>query len=63
MRERLREQTKDVFNIVTDDEAWLYNYDLEEKQQSTEWCFQNEYSPTTVRRRRSVGKTMVESFF
>lgn len=54
---------KSVYNIVTGDESWIYQYDPETKQQSSVWCLQDEAPPTKVVRSRSVGKMMVASFF
>jgi len=52
-----------VWNIVTGDETWIYNYDPETKQQSTVWVFECEPNPTKVVRGRSAAKRMVASFF
>lgn len=55
--------SKAVYNIVTGDESWIYQYDPETKNQSTVWVFQDEPPPTKVARSRSVGKQMVACFF
>lgn len=55
--------SKAVYNIVTGDESWIYEYDPETKNQSTVWVFQDEPPPTKVARSRSVGKQMVACFF
>lgn len=55
--------SKSVFNILTSDESWIYQYDPETKLQSTVWVFQNEDPPTKVARSRSIGKQMVANFF
>ena len=35
--ERSCEDVQFLKNIVTDDESWVYGYDLETKQQSSQW--------------------------
>lgn len=52
-----------VYDIVTGDESWVYQYDPETKRQSTVWVFQNEPTPTKVKRSRSAGKILIASFF
>ncbi|XP_011063832.1 PREDICTED: uncharacterized protein LOC105151689 [Acromyrmex echinatior] len=52
-----------VYNIVTGDETWIYSYEPESKQQSTDWVFQNESKPTKVVRSRSAAKQMIACFF
>ncbi|XP_026326829.1 protein GVQW3-like [Hyposmocoma kahamanoa] len=45
---------KNVYDILTSNETWLYNYDPETQRQSTVWCFENEPTPTKCRRTRST---------
>lgn len=52
-----------VFNIITGDESWIYQYDPATKRQSTIWVFPDEHPPTKVKRERSVGKKMICCFF
>ena len=52
-----------IFDIVTGDESWIYQYDPETKRQSTVWVFPDDAPPVKVKRGRSVGKKMVASFF
>ncbi|XP_061705471.1 histone-lysine N-methyltransferase SETMAR-like [Cydia pomonella] len=56
-------EKKNVYDILTGDETWLYNYDPETKRQSTVWCFEDEPTPTKCRRTRSTQKQMIASFF
>lgn len=56
-------RSKEVGNIVTGDETWIYAYDPETKQQSTVWVFEDEIPPTKVTRAKSVSKQMVAIFF
>ena len=46
--------SKHVYDIVTVDESWIYAYELESKQQSNVWVFQDEPNPTKVARARSI---------
>ena len=34
-----RGQSNLVYNIVTEDDTWIYSYETESKQQSTVWIF------------------------
>lgn len=52
-----------IYDIVTGDESWIYQYDPETKCQSTVWLFQNEPTPTKVKRSRSAGKILIASYF
>ncbi|GBP15205.1 hypothetical protein EVAR_92212_1 [Eumeta japonica] len=61
---------KAVCNICTGDESWFYAYDLETKQQSMVWMFQDEPNPAKtragmtrkqdVRTQRRRGRTKLE---
>ncbi|GBP32159.1 hypothetical protein EVAR_80926_1 [Eumeta japonica] len=46
-----------------DDESWIYVYDLETKQQSTVWVFQDESISTKEIRAKSTLKQMVACYF
>ena len=37
--------SKRVWNIITADESWIYNYDPESKRQSMVWCAQDDAPP------------------
>ena len=54
--------SKCVYDILTCDETWIYQYDSETKLQSLIWVFLGEDPPVKVRQSRSVGK-MVAAFF
>lgn len=56
-------ESKRIFDIVTGDETWVYNYDPETKRQSSIWCFADDDSPQKAVRSRSSAKTMVAAFF
>lgn len=48
--------------VYTEDETWLYYYDVPLKRQSAMWVFEDEEPPTQVRRSKSVGKRMYAFF-
>ena len=56
-------RSRRLYDIVTGDETWLYQFDPLSKQQSAEWVFPDDDAPTQVRRARSVGKRMIACFF
>ncbi|KAI6647856.1 Mariner transposase [Oopsacas minuta] len=56
-------ESKRLYDILTCDETWIYQYDPETKRQSLIWVFPGEDPPVKVRRARSVGKKMVTAFF
>lgn len=49
--------------VVTMDETWLYLYDPEQRNQSSQWLGRDDPPPQIVRREISVGKTLLISFF
>ena len=58
-----RSTSKHVYDIVTDDETWMYAYEPESKQQSTIWVVQDKPNPTKVARVGSTRKQMIACFF
>ena len=52
-----------VWNIVTRDETWVYQYDPKTKQQSAVWVFPDENPPVKFKRNRSASKQMIACFF
>ena len=52
-----------VWVIVTGDETWVYQYDLEPKQQSEVWVFPDENPPVKFKRNRSASKQTIAYFF
>ena len=48
--------------IVTTDETWLYYYDPETKQQSSQWVTKGSGPPEKARVCKSAGKTMCIMF-
>ncbi|GFW64306.1 mariner Mos1 transposase [Trichonephila clavipes] len=49
--------------IITGDETWVYGYDPETKQQSSQWKFLSEPRPKKARQSRSNIKSMLIVFF
>lgn len=56
-------KSKRIYDVITGDETWIYQYDPLTKAQSAEWVFPDDQLPTKVHRVKSVGKQMVASFF
>ena len=52
-----------VWDIVTGDETYIYQYDPETKQQSSVWLFQDQAPPVKFKRARSTSKQMIAVFF
>jgi hypothetical protein len=63
----LKQQTRDdpnfISNIITGDETWVYAYDPETKQQSSQWKSPNSPWPKKVRQVRSNVKSILIVFF
>ena len=49
--------------VITGDESWVYGYDLETKQQSSQWKRPDEPRPKKARQSRSHVKSMLIIFF
>ena len=56
-------RSKRVYDIVTGDESWIYQFDPETKRQASVWSFPGEHPQQKFKRSRSVGKKMIASFF
>ncbi|CAK9833043.1 Mariner Mos1 transposase [Anthophora retusa] len=52
-----------VKRIVTGDKTWVYEYDMQTSQQSSEYRLENEPNPKKPRQRRSKIKVMLTVFF
>jgi hypothetical protein len=65
-RELLQHAEKDATflpNIITGDESWVYGYDPETKQMSSQWKMPSSPRPEKARQVRSDVKTMLIAFF
>ena len=49
-------KSKQVYDIVTGDKSWIYQFDPEAKLQSSIWIFPDEQPPQKCKRVRSVGQ-------
>ena len=49
--------------IITEDETWVYQYDLEIKQQSKQWLTRGSSGPIKFKSERSVKKVMTTVFW
>ena len=49
--------------VITGDESWVYGYDPETKQQSSQWKSQGSPRPKKARQSRSATKSMLIMFF
>ncbi|XP_041367081.1 protein GVQW3-like [Gigantopelta aegis] len=65
--EEVRQQTRDdptfTSRIITGDESWVYGYDPETKQQSSQWKRPHSPRPKKARQVRSATKSMLVVFF
>lgn len=52
-----------IEGIITGDETWVYEYDIETNQQSSEWRFSDEPKPKKPRQSRSKIKVLLTVFF
>ena len=52
-----------VWDIVTRDATWVYQYDPETKQQSAVWVFTDENPPVKLNRNKSASKQMIACVF
>lgn len=62
----IKESKKDrnfLYNIVTGDETWCFQYDPETKRQSAEWKHPDEPNPKKSRLEKSKVKTMLICFY
>ena len=63
LRRWRREGDAFLDRIITVDETWLYHYDPETKQQSSQWKSQSSPPPKKAKVSRSTGKHMFIIFF
>ena len=52
-----------VWDIVTGDATWVYQYDPETKQQSAVWVLPDENQPVKLNKNKSASKQMIACFF
>jgi hypothetical protein len=62
LKKQAREDPSFISNILTGDETWMYGYDPETKQQSSQWKSPNSPQPKKARQVRSNVKSMLIVF-
>jgi len=63
LKQQARDDPNFISIIITGDETWVYEYDPETKQQSSQWKLPNSLQPKKVRQVRSNVKSMLIVFF
>lgn len=63
MLERANSDPTFIKRIITGDETWVYEFDMQTSQQASEWRFSNEPKPKKPRQSRSKIKVMLTVFF
>lgn len=56
-------ENRNVGNILTGDETWVYAYEPLRKQQDAQWVRKGDPRPTKIQKQRSTKKQMVAAFF
>jgi hypothetical protein len=63
LKQEARVDSNFISNIITSDETWVYDYDPETKQQSSQWKSPNSSRPNKVHQVCSNVKSMLIVFF
>jgi hypothetical protein len=63
MLERVNPDPTFIKRIVTGDETWVYEFDMQTSQQASEWRLPAEPKPKKPRQSRSIVKVMLTVFF
>jgi histone-lysine N-methyltransferase SETMAR len=63
LKQQARDNPNFISSIITGDETWVYIYDPETKQQSSQWKLPNSPRPKKVRQVRNNVKSMLIFFF
>jgi histone-lysine N-methyltransferase SETMAR len=63
LRQRAVGDSSFMSRVITGDESWVYGYDPETKQQSSQWKNPGSPRPKKARQRRSATKSMLIVFF
>ncbi|UYV66819.1 hypothetical protein LAZ67_4002984 [Cordylochernes scorpioides] len=63
MLDSVRDDPNLLQRVITDDEAWVYGYDVETKVQSSQWKLLHEPRPKKARQVRSNVKVLLTVFF
>jgi len=62
LKQQARDDPNFIYNIITGDETWVYGYDPDTKQQSSQWKSPNSPRPRKARQVRSDVKSMLIFF-
>jgi len=62
LRERVQNDPNFTSSVITGDESWIYGYDLETNQMSSEWKTASSPRPQKARQVKSNVKTMLIAF-
>ena len=60
---QLASDDETLSRVITDDESWVYGYDLETKQQSSQWKSHTSPRPKKARQVKNNVKSMIITFF
>ena len=63
LKQEARDDPNFISSIITGDETWVYGYDLEAKQQSSQWKSPNSPQPKKACQVRGSVKSMLIIFF
>jgi len=63
LRERAQNDLNFMSSVITGDESWVYGYDPERKQMSSQWKTASSPRPKKARQVKSNVKTMLIAFF
>ena len=63
LRDRAQNDPNFMSSVITGDECWVYGYDPETKQMSSQWSTSSSPRPKKARQVKSTIKTMLIAFF
>jgi len=63
LRQRALDDPSFMLRVITGDKSWVYGYDPETKQQSSQWKSPGSPRPKKARQSRSTTKSMLILFF
>ena len=63
LKQQARDNPNFISNIITGEETWVYGYEPETKQQSSQWKLPNSLQPKKALEVRSNVKSMLIVFF
>ena len=63
LRDRAQNNAKFISSVITGDKRWVYGYDPETKQMSSQWNTASSPRPKKAQQVKSNVKTMLNAFF